>query len=102
MASRKSSEKERPEAAAPQSEPKVVASDKPEIMQDPEATKDPETMQDPKPAPAPPVPKGPAVLFRRWFQAKGFKDHWRGGMEAFADTNGRRTIEEWDTVFKNY
>jgi len=44
----------------------------------------------------------PLVSFARWFQSKGFKPHWRGGMEAFADTTGRRTVEEWDKLFKNY
>jgi len=44
----------------------------------------------------------PAVPFARWFGARGFKPHWRGGMEAFADTTGKRTMEEWDRIFKNY
>lgn len=93
MTSKKSSQKvERPEATASKSKPEetVAASDKPTVK------------KAPKPTPPPPVQTGPAVAFVRWFQAKGFKPHWRGGMEAFADTSGRKTMEEWDKVFKNY
>ena len=52
--------------------------------------------------PAPLVSNGPAVPFSRWFQAKGYKSHWRGGMEAFTDTSGRKTVEEWNKIFENY
>lgn len=47
-------------------------------------------------------PKGPAVSFVKWFKSKGYKPHWRLGMEAFADTSGRRTAEEWEKLFKAY
>lgn len=100
MATKKSSsgKKESPEATAPQAADmpteKVAASD--------EKADETKSQQDPKPAPAPPAPKGPSVPFKRWFQAKGFKPHWRGGMEAFTDTSVRRTMEEWDRIFKDY
>lgn len=42
------------------------------------------------------------VSFRRWFQARGFKSHWDKGMMAFTDTSVRRTMSEWDRVFKDY
>lgn len=40
--------------------------------------------------------------FKRWFVSKGYKPHWRAGMEAFTDTSGLRTAEEWDHLFKAY
>ena len=44
----------------------------------------------------------PLVPFSRWFKARGYKPHWRAGMEAFVDTSGKKTMEAWDTIFKNY
>jgi hypothetical protein len=95
MTTKKSSQKERPEATASKSKPekKIASEEKPVVMK--------ESKPAPKPS-TPPAPKGPAVPFARWFQAKGFKPHWIGGMKAFADTSGRKTMEEWDQVFKNY
>lgn len=64
---------------------------------------------EPKPKPSP-EPDAPAkaeqperkVSFRRWFQARGFKSHWDKGMAAYTDTTVRRTMSEWDGVFKDY
>lgn len=75
----------------------------------PEATPTKKTVEDPKASqavaaseqPKKPDPK-PAVPFARWFGARGFKPHWRGGMEAYADTTGKKSMEEWDRIFKNY
>ena len=53
-------------------------------------------------APETPAPTGPKVPFSRWFISRGFKAHWRGGMEAYANTSGLRTAEEWDNLFKAY
>jgi len=59
-----------------------------------------------KEAPAPPAPRKksqePLVSFARWFQSKKFKPHWAAGMEAYADISRRRTMAEWDRLFKNY
>jgi len=71
---------------------KTVAETKPQAVVAPEK---PTKKQDPKPAPL-------AVPFARWFSARSFKPHWRGGMEAFADTTGKKTMEEWNRIFKNY
>jgi hypothetical protein len=93
MTTKKSSQKERPEATASKSKPEKIASEEKPAAK--------ELKPAPKP-PTPPAPKGPAVPFARWFQAKGFKPHWIRGMQAFTDTSGRKTMEEWDQVFKNY
>lgn len=45
---------------------------------------------------------GPKVPFNRWFTSKEFKPHWRKGMEAFINTSGLRTVEEWDKLFETY
>jgi hypothetical protein len=42
------------------------------------------------------------VTFDRWFTAKKFKPHWKEGMQAHVDTAGRKTMEQWDLIFKNY
>jgi hypothetical protein len=48
----------------------------------------------------------PQVAFARWFRARmkerGFKAHWADGMKAYADITQRRTMSEWDEIFKNY
>jgi hypothetical protein len=79
-------QKESPEATSTKTvetkSESVVASEKPTKKQDLK--------------PSHPVP------FARWFSAKGFKPHWRGGMESFADATGKKTMEEWDQIFKNY
>jgi hypothetical protein len=51
---------------------------------------------------SPPAPKEPLVAFARWFTSKKFKPHWAAGMEAYTDTARRRTMTEWDRLFKNY
>jgi hypothetical protein len=52
-------------------------------------------------APAP-VPSGLKITFGRWFASRGFKPHWRPGMEAFTNVSGLHTVEEWDKLFKAY
>lgn len=47
-------------------------------------------------------PVAPLIPFSRWFNARGYKPHWKAGMEAYADTSGKKTVEAWDTIFKNY
>jgi len=42
------------------------------------------------------------VNFDRWFSAKQFKPQWKEGMQAYADTTGRRSMDEWDKLFLNY
>lgn len=50
--------------------------------------------------------KEPLVSFERWFKArspeKGYKPHWIAGMQAFTDTSTRRSMSDWDSIFKNY
>ena len=54
-------------------------------------------------APEPIPPRKPLVTFDRWFASKKeFKSHWKEGMAAFTNTNIRRTVVEWDEVFKGY
>lgn len=55
-----------------------------------------------QPVPAPPPPSAPRISFERWFRSKGFKDHWKPGMQAFTNTSGRRSKEEWDQLFEKY
>lgn len=52
--------------------------------------------------PSQPVDPPMLVTFDRWFAAKKFKPHWKEGMLAFTNTAGRKTMEEWDTIFKKY
>jgi hypothetical protein len=50
----------------------------------------------------PVVDAPPMITFDRWFTAKKFKPHWKAGMTASVDTSGRKTMEQWDLIFKNY
>lgn len=77
---------------SPEATPTKTVEKKPEPVV---ASEKPTKKQDPKPTP-------PVVPFARWFSARGFKPHWRGGMESFTDTSGKKTMEEWDRIFKNY
>jgi len=57
--------------------------------------------------PAPePVRGNPVVSFERWFAARSkerrWKPHWIRGMRAYANTSGRKSLEEWDRIFANY
>jgi hypothetical protein len=66
----------------------------------PEEAKPPKEPPKPK---APPKPRGPMVTFTRWFNARGFRPHWKAGMAVHAgNTKMRRTPEEWDKLFENY
>jgi len=49
-----------------------------------------------------PVDPPMLVTFDRWFAAKKYKPHWKDGMLAFTNTDGRKTMEEWDSIFKKY
>lgn len=85
----------------------------PVTSEDAKAKKDPKpkaaAASEPKSKPSP-EPTAPAkaeqpertVSFKRWFQNKGFKPHWEKGMAAYTDTTVRRTMSEWDGVFKDY
>ncbi len=42
------------------------------------------------------------VSFSRWFVARSFRAHWKEGMAAYTDTTIRRTMSDWDKVFKAY
>jgi len=44
----------------------------------------------------------PLVSFARWFASKKFKPHWAAGMQTYTDTSIRRTMTEWDRLFKAY
>jgi hypothetical protein len=76
-----------PAVATPVSERKTAAEKKPVAKKEP-------------PKPTPPV--RPLVSFNRWFRGKGFKDHWKVAMQAYANTSGRRSVEEWDQLFEKY
>lgn len=69
----------------------VVAPEKPKVTPPAEVAK-----------PVVPKPKKPSVPFTRWFNARGFKPHWKAGMAVYADTTGRRTMDEWDEIFSTY
>ena len=42
------------------------------------------------------------VTFDRWFALQGRPMHHKAGMVKYTNVNGKRTIETWDKVFKNY
>lgn len=44
----------------------------------------------------------PLVPFDRWFASKGFKDRWKPGMAAYTDISVRRSMSDWNEIFKNY
>lgn len=69
----------------------------------------PEKVEKPEPKPEmkkppvqPPKTQETLVSFARWFRSKKFKPHWAAGMEAYTDTSRRRTMADWDRLFKNY
>ena len=67
------------------------------------AASEPKSKPSPEPtAPAKATQPERLVSFKRWFQARGFKPHWDKGMAAYTDTTVRRTMSEWDGVFKDY
>ena len=70
----------------------------------PEAEKSPaEAPAATRTMPEPIPPRKPLITFDRWFASKKeFKPHWKAGMEAFTNTNIRRTAAQWDEVFKSY
>ena len=92
---RKSSDEEKNKAESKPAEdkktPASATSDKVVPKEEPKAA--------PKEAAPPPEPR---MSFARWFRSKGFKPHWASGMEAYADTSGRRTAADWEALFKNY
>jgi len=52
--------------------------------------------------PAAPQEQEQLVTFSRWFIARSFRAHWKEGMEAYTDTTLKRTMSDWDKVFKAY
>ena len=42
------------------------------------------------------------ITFDRYFISLGRPLHHRAGMEAYANTKGKRTRESWGALFKNY
>jgi hypothetical protein len=42
------------------------------------------------------------VNFDRWFAHNKFRPQWKLGMQAFTDTTGRKSMAEWDAIFKAY
>lgn len=78
-----------PAVATPVSEGKTAAEKKKPVAK----KKEP-------PMPTPPV--RPLISFSRWFRGKGFKDHWKSAMQTYANTSGRRSVEEWDQLFEKY
>lgn len=60
------------------------------------------------PVVAPPVASKPRISFDMWFQssdrsAAGMtQPHHKQGMKAFANTKGKRTKDEWDSIFARY
>lgn len=42
------------------------------------------------------------ISFDRWFATTGKPDHHKAGMRAFALTNGKKTINTWNDIFKTY
>jgi hypothetical protein len=89
--SRKMDVKEKKKASAP-------------VEADPAPKEVKEVAEKPAPAVAPPVL--PLVSFVRWFKARskerGFKPHWMKGMQSYANTSGRHTMDEWDQIFSKY
>jgi len=46
----------------------------------------------------------PPILlsFDRWFALQNRPKHHKSGMQAFANTKGKKTREAWDRIFKGY
>ena len=40
--------------------------------------------------------------FDVWFSSLGKPMHHKAGMKAFAPTAGKRTVDQWKELFKNY
>jgi len=100
---KKTKAKEEPKAKAAETASAPPAEKKTE--KEPKPKKVEETKAEVAEAPVP-VRGNPVVSFERWFAArskqKRWKPHWLAGMRAYADTSGRKSIEEWDRIFKNY
>jgi hypothetical protein len=56
----------------------------------------------PDPQPEPTPESSVAISFDRWFTTTGRPDYHKAGMQAYADTDGKRLPSEWDTLFANY
>lgn len=87
-------------AKAPRRGTEATAKNGPVVA--PEKPKEAEKVAKTTDEPEAPTPTGPQIPFSRWFTSKGYKAHWRAGMEAFTNTSGLRTAEEWDNLFKAY
>jgi len=68
----------------------------------PKKKSEPKKELEPEKKPESAKPAGTPCTFARWFRSKGFKPHWQAGMEAFRDTSGKKTPEEWEQIFKKY
>ena len=73
----------------------------------PKGFEEPPAKTPPKPVvaapPVKPQPRRALVTFTRWFNARGYKPHWKAGMAVHArDLKARRTPEEWDRLFETY
>jgi len=46
------------------------------------------------------------ITFDKWFRTRSaerkFKPHWIKGMQKFTNVNGKKSMEEWDNIFKTY
>lgn len=69
---------------------------------EPEAKVVPKTEAPPTPEIKKPEKSEPPVSFARWFSSKKFKPHWAAGMQAYTDTTVRRSMADWDRLFKSY
>ncbi len=67
-----------------------------------EVKKDPPKVTKPEVKKEEPAKPEQRVSFDRWFAHKSFKPHWKRGMAAYTNVDGRRTLEDWDLLFKRY
>jgi hypothetical protein len=42
------------------------------------------------------------LSFDRWFSTLDKPDHHKAGMKAYASTSGKKSLEQWAAIFKNY
>ncbi len=105
MTEKKSSSKK----AKAKDEPQATASASVAEKKDPppKEVKEEPKVEVAKAPPAPmPVRGNPVVSFERWFAAQSklrrWKPHWMAGMRAYADTSGRKSMDDWDQTFKAY
>lgn len=49
-----------------------------------------------------PPKSGPLLTFDHWFMHSGRKNHHKVAMKVYASTIGRKTKEDWDSIFSKY